>query len=129
MRSVLTLIVAAAGFWVLTAIPARQLLGGEWTYVYSGTAMLLCLVPAVLTLLWATRVAARDPQQVPLAVLGGTGVRMFGVLLVALLLVQKVPLYREEGGFLLWLVVFYLFTLAAEMHLLLSGRPRADEAV
>ncbi len=129
MRSVLTLIVATAAFWALSAIPARLILGGEWTYVYSGTAMLMCLVPGALTLLWANHAASKDPQQLALTWLAGTGVRLFGVLLLALVLFQLVPLYREESGFLLWMVVFYFFTLAAEMHLLLSGRPRVDEAV
>jgi threonine/homoserine/homoserine lactone efflux protein len=126
MRSVVTLVLGAALFWGLVAVPARHLLGGELTYVYSGTALLMCLIPGVVTLVWAGWSARHDPQQLPLVVLGATGVRMFGVLIAAWLLVQNVPLYREEGGFLYWLIVCYLFTLALEMYVLLSGRPRPD---
>jgi hypothetical protein len=35
-------------------------------------------------------------------------------------------LFRIESGFLIWLIVFYLFTLALEMYLLLQDRPRID---
>lgn len=128
MRSILTLIVAVLGFWALVSVPAHYLLGGELTYVYSGTAMLLCLVPAVLTMLWANSSAHLDPGHHSLIILGGTSVRMFGVLIVAFLLHRNVALYREEGGFLLWLVVFYMFTLAVEMNLLLANRPRTHQS-
>lgn len=129
MKPALALVIGAAVFWALVAVPVRYLFGGELTYLYSGTALLLCLVPGLLTLVWANWTAGKDPQQLPMVVLGATGVRLFGVLAVAFLLVQNVPLYREEGGFLYWLVVCYLFTLALEMYLLLSGRSRPDRSV
>lgn len=121
MKHALTLSAVCVLFWGLVAVPARYFLGGEWTYVYSGTAMLLCLLPGVATLLWAAHVARKDPRMLVFVALGATGVRLFGVSLAALLLVFKVPAFREERGFLLWLVVFYLFTLAVEMSLLLSA--------
>jgi hypothetical protein len=124
----LTLVSATVLFWVLVAIPVRYLLGGEWTYLYSGTAMLLCLVPGVLTMLWAIRAGQSDPQQQLLMVLGGTGVRLFGVLTVAYLLWQNVAVFHEEGGFLLWLVVFYMVTLAVELQLVLSSRAKMDSS-
>jgi hypothetical protein len=126
IKPVVTLIVGAALFWALVAVPAHYLFGGELTYVYSGTALLMCLVPAALTLAWASYSAKADPQQLPIVALGATGVRLFGVLILAWLLIQNVPLFREEGGFLYWLIVCYLFTLALEMYVLLSGRPRPD---
>lgn len=129
MRQVATLLFGAGIFWGLIAIPVRYLLGGELTYVYSGTALGLCLIPGIATLLWANWAARQDPEQFPITVLGATGVRLFGVLIVAFLLIQNVPLYRQEEGFLYWLVVCYSFTLALEMYLLLSNRTRQDRTV
>jgi hypothetical protein len=123
-QRLLTLIAGTVGLWVLTAIPVKHLGGGNLALVYSVTALLLCLVPGVLTLLWVGWTTSKNPQQLVLVALGSTGVRLFGVLLVGLLLVQMVPLYTEQNGFLLWLLVFYLFTLALEMVLLLKAAPR-----
>ncbi len=123
-QRVLTLIVSATAFWVLTAIPAKHLGGGNLALIYSGTAMLLCLVPGVVTLLWAGWFAGTNPQQLVLVALGSTGVRLFGVALAGLLLAQMVPLYQEQNGFLVWLLVFYLFTLTLEMVLLLRTTRR-----
>ena len=125
-QRLLILIVAAAAFWVLTAIPAKHLGGGNLALVYSGAAMLLCLVPGLLTLLWAGWVERTDPGQMPIMILGATGLRMFGVLATGILLLQTVPLFREQEGFLIWLIVCYLYTLALEMTLLLKGRSRPD---
>lgn len=62
----------------------------------------------------------------PIIILGATGLRMFGVLATGILLLQTVPLFREQEGFLIWLIVCYLYTLALEMTLLLKGRSRPD---
>ena len=124
MTARLLLLIGGAGaFWLLTALPARHLGGGDLAVAYSGTAALLCLVPAVVTLAWAGWAFRRDPQQQLTVVLGGSGVRLFGVLLVALLLTQYVPLY-QQGGFWTWLLINYLFVLALEMALVLGGRGR-----
>ena len=54
---------------------------------------------------------------------------MFGVLAVALILMTYVPLFAQ-GRFLIWLVVFYLFTLTLEMTLLLpDGQPRQQPLI
>src|SRR5437868_5807907 len=117
MARLMTLVSACSVFWALTALPVRYWTGGDLVLVYSGTAMLLCLVPGALTLVWAAFASRLHHDQLLVMVLGATGVRMFGVLLIALLLYLYVPLYRTEGGFLVWLMVFYLFTLALEMYL------------
>jgi hypothetical protein len=122
-RRLLLLAGATGLLWALTALPVWLLGGGgDRTLIHSGTALLLCLLPALLTLAWADWTSSRDPQQIVLVVLGGTGVRMFVVLLAGLLLVLLVPLFREGGWFLVWLLVFYLTTLTLEMTLLLKGR-------
>jgi hypothetical protein len=125
-QRVLLLIAGTALFWVLSAIPVRHLGGGELTLLYSATSLLLCLLPAVATLVWLDATARKDPSQVLLVVLGATGVRMFFVLVAGILLLFTVPLYREQSGFLMWLLVSYLFTLALEMTLLLKGWSRPD---
>jgi hypothetical protein len=125
-RRLLILIAGCAIFWLLVSIPAKHLGGGDLALVYSATAMLVCLLPGILTLLWADWAERTDPAQMPMMVLGATGMRMFGVLFAGFLLFQIVPLYREQDGFLIWLLVCYLFTLALEMTLLVKGRSRPD---
>jgi hypothetical protein len=122
-RRLLLLVAGALAFWVVVALPARWLGGGDHAVAYLGTALGLCLVPAAATLYWAGRVAGQDPQQLPLVVLGGTGVRLFGVLLAGMGLYYGVAFFRERPGFWVWLLLGYLFTLFLEMFLLLAGRP------
>lgn len=119
-RKIGLLILGAAIFWVLTGLPVKWVTGDEKTLVLSGAAMLLCLVPGVLTLVWAH--FATDGDQQTLMVLGSTGLRLFGVLAAALFLYWTVPPFEGSLAFLLWLVVDYLFTLAVELFLLLHPR-------
>jgi hypothetical protein len=89
----------------------------------SSTALGLCLVPTVLTMLWASWSSGQDPEQQVVAALGGTGVRMFFVLGVGLLLSSSVPYYQEHfRDFWIWVLLFYLATLALEMTLLVRAR-------
>jgi hypothetical protein len=121
----ITLLVAASMvFWLLVALAARIVFGSTTTAVYCGTALVLCLVPAIGTLALAWRARERSPEQVLLAVLGGTGVRMFFVLLAGLALFYGVPYFQEQAGFWYWVLIAYLFTLVVEVSLLLAGRPR-----
>jgi hypothetical protein len=126
MRRLLILIAGSLLFWALAAVPVTYLGGDDLAWVHSGTALLLCVVPAAATLAWLSWTQKQDAAQQLTALLGATGVRLFGVLLVALWLYSAVPLYRGQDGFLIWLIVCYLFTLALEMTLLLLGRPRPD---
>ncbi len=126
-QRILTLVTGASAFWVLTAVPAKHLGGGNLALIYSGTAMLLCLVPGVLTLLWVGWSGGKNPQMLVLVALGSTSVRLFGVALAGLLLVNMVPLFGEQEVFLIWLLVFYLFTLALEMVLLLKAARRPGQ--
>jgi hypothetical protein len=126
IRRLSLLVAGSLLFWVLAAVPVNYLGGGDVTWRFSGTALLLCLVPGLITLAWASRADGQDAGQQLTALLGATGVRLFGVLLVALYLYLDVPPYRGQDGFLVWLIVCYLFTLALEMTLLLKGRPRPD---
>jgi hypothetical protein len=112
------LIAGTLGLWVLLFFPARYL-GGQESAVYSLVAAVLCLVPASLTLVWATRAADRPADQ-HLRLLAGTGVRMLFVLGVGLGLSWAVPSFQQQS-FWIWLLIFYLFTLGLEM-VLLRGR-------
>ena len=118
---VLTLVVAAAALWALAALPARHFAGDD-SAIHGAAAVLLCLVPGVLTLIWAGRVARSDPRQLPLVALGASGVRMFVVAGAACVLYLLVPPFQAEVGFLVWVLVAYFVLLAVELWLLL-GRP------
>ena len=58
--------------------------------------------------------------------MGGTGLRLFVVAGGAYGLYQTVPFFAAHAGFLMWVGVFYLVTLALETGLSLAGRPGAD---
>jgi len=118
----LVLIGLTLAFWVLAALPARWLGGGDLALLYSGTAVLLCLVPGVVALLW-TGFSPPQPEQQLLATLASTGVRMFFVLGVTFLLLVNVDPYRGSVAFAIWVLVFYLCTLALETLLVLANRP------
>ena len=110
--------------WALAAYPAR--LGwGEVAVVYSATAAALCLVPTLVTLLWAGWAHRQSAEQQLLVTLGGTGVRMGVVLGVGLVLHFTVP-YFGQPSFWIWLLAFYLYTLAVEMVLVVKSQTAAD---
>jgi hypothetical protein len=125
IRRLLLLLSGTLAFWVLVGIPAR-LLGGDAALVYSGTALLLCLVPAAITLAWADRALQGTIDKQLVLVLGGTALRMITVLGAAWVLYEWVPAYRASGGFWIWVLVAYLFTLVLEMTLMLAGRPAQE---
>ena len=130
IRRLLFLLGGCAAFCLLVGLPARHLGGGDAAVVFIATALALCLLPAVITLLWGERALRQNVDQQLVMVLGGTGVRMAFVLLAGWALYQYVPYYQRQSGFLIWLAVCYLFTLALDMTLLLTGRPeREPEAV
>jgi hypothetical protein len=108
--------------WGAVAYPA-YLLGGESAVVFSAAAAGLCLVPALATLAWAEGVYRQSPEQYLLMVLGGTGVRLFAVLGGAVAL-NRALTYFQRPGFLPWVGLFYLLTLALEMTLMLAGRTK-----
>lgn len=124
MNRLFVFVVGTLVFWVLLAIPARMLWGDQMA-VYSGVAMLLCLVPSALTLVLSNATSNVSPEQQLIVVLGGTGLRMFIVLAGAWALYRWVPYFGEHATFWLWVIVFYLFTLLLEKLLLLAGRQTA----
>ena len=128
IRRLVILVCGSLGFWVLAAALAylvwedhRDLLLG-----YSATAFLLCLLPAVATMLWAHWALNQSPEHQLATILGGTGVRMFFVLGVGLLLTSQVA-YFQRQGFWMWLLVFYLVILTLEMILVAGSRSKAGQ--
>jgi hypothetical protein len=118
-------------FWAVLAGLAYlcwepMLAGSDLTYQaalgHSLVALLLCLVPAAATLAWASWGHDKSPEAQVAAVLGGSGVRMFFVLGAGMLLTSLVPSFQRPG-FWIWVLLFYLFTLALEMVLLVRARP------
>jgi hypothetical protein len=111
-----------AAFCLLVGLPARHLGGGDAALVYLATALALCLLPAVATLVYGERALRQSIDHQLILVVGGAGARMAFVLLAGWTLYQCVP-YYQQSRFLLWLAVAYLFTLALDMTLLLAGHP------
>lgn len=124
---VLTLITAAAAFWLAAGLPARYLGGGDEALVFSGVAVLLALVPGILVLVWVGLSSSLTPQQQTLAILGGTGVRMFAALLIAYVLHQNVDFFRRPA-FLLWVGAAYMFLLAVEVVLLVRAQQEQQKS-
>ncbi len=91
-------------FWVLAALPARSYLGEDAPYA-SGIALLICLVPAALTLAWTQWAQNRPPEQQLIAVMGGTGLRLVTVGLVGMIVFKSVPfLQPDEAHFWAWVI-------------------------
>jgi type IV secretory pathway VirB2 component (pilin) len=119
-RNLGLLIGVTLALWVLLMYPARWL-GVEEASLFSSVAVLLCLLPAAATLAWAHRSAQRSPEQYVMAALGGTVVRMAVVLGVGLSLYLGLPDFHRTS-FWIWVSVFYLFTLALEVILIVTSR-------
>jgi hypothetical protein len=126
IRRIGILIGSTVALWLLLGLPARNF-WHEAELVYSGVAAALCLVPTCATLAWSCWAWTQAPEMQMVAVLGGTGIRLFGVLAGAAALHSGVLYFRAHPGFWTWVLVFYLFTLALEIILLLSGRSPAEK--
>jgi hypothetical protein len=134
IRNLGVLVAGALAFWAALVALAYLVwdpvftdsrLSFEAALVYSVVALLLCLVPAALTMLWAGWGRTQAPAQQVAAALGGTGVRLFFVLGAGLLLTNLVP-YFHHPALWIWVMLFYLFTLALEVVLLVRGQAAAN---
>ena len=117
-RRMVLLVGGALAVWLVALYPAR-LLGGEITTLYATVAVALCLIPTAGTLAWTARAMDRAGEQQFLMVLGGTGIRMIFVLAVGLTIYGLFPVFQQPS-FWIWVLVFYLITLALEMFLLVG---------
>jgi hypothetical protein len=122
-RRILLLVAGSLTFWLLVSLPARRLGGGDHAVLLSATALGICLVPTLITLVWGHWAWRRSPEQQLIMAMGGMGLRMVFVLVAGWTLYQWVSYYQQQLSWWIWLLVFYLFTLALDMTLLLAGRP------
>jgi hypothetical protein len=120
MKDLLWLVGGTAAFWGLVTYPARLLWPDAPTFAWSTAAALMCLVPTALTLLWTRWAYRGQPDQQLLAVMGGTAVRMAFVVAAGLILFFSVEAFQAQR-FWIFVVVYYLFTLALEMVLIVRG--------
>ena len=127
MKKRLAILVGGSlALWWVLAYPAYHL-GGVPGLVSSAVALGLCLAPTVATLVWANWASGSSPEQQLLMVLGGTGVRMAFVLGSALIL-YCTEAYFQNMSFWMWILVFYLLTLALEIVLLVvPGRVSSSQ--
>jgi hypothetical protein len=114
-------------FWAAVAYPV-SLWAGETAWLLSAVAMGLCLLPAAATLVWMNRTASVDPTQQVYAWLGGTGIRLFFVGAAGVVLTRGIPDIFDTD-FLIWLLVFYLFTLALEVGLVLPRQGKDKPSI
>jgi hypothetical protein len=122
----LYLVAGTLTLWLLVALPARWLGGGDRVVLVTLALALLCLVPAAATLILGLGWLRGPAEQRLAVVFGGTAIRMPVVLGAAWALHANVELFGRQGGFWLWLALFYVLTLGLEVTLLVTGAPAAD---
>jgi len=121
---VLILVGATTVAALLTVLPLA-LLDDPRHAAAGALAVVLCLIPAVGTLLLAGAVGRGDPDRDTTVILVGIGLRFGGVVAGTFALgdvVTAAGIGRER--FAGWVVFFYLMTLTAESILLLRPDPR-----
>ncbi len=101
--------------WLVVALPAAALLGTT-ALIDTSVACGLCLLPMTATMLWCHWAFGGSPEQQLAAVMGGTSVRMLVVAGGSIGLFFAVAALHRPA-FLIWVVVFYLATLALEVIL------------
>jgi hypothetical protein len=115
-----------AVLWLL-ATPLAWAISPETGLLDVTVACLLCLAPMTATLLWCHYAFGSAPDQMLLAIMGGTSVRLIVVLAGSIGLFFTVEsLARPE--FLVWVVVFYLLTLSLEVVLVVRRQNAASGA-
>jgi hypothetical protein len=124
-QKVTLLAAGTLGFWLLVAYPAR-LVWGDAAVLFSAVAGLLCLVPAIASLVWAHGALKGKPVQQLAAVMGGMGLRMAVVLGAGMAFYFLVPDFHH-AAFWLWVVVFYLVTLALEVGLVVTRHSATEQ--
>ena len=125
----LVLIGSSLGCWIVAAAVA-VLTDGPGHWLPSGAAVLLCLLPAVGTLLLAGWTERRSPVEALGFLLMAPVVRLVVVIGAGVLLGAAVPALRAEPArFAFWGAGMYLVTLVAETTVLLAGTKPKGESV
>jgi hypothetical protein len=124
MRKLGLLVAGTGALWVLVLVPARMV-WGDRAVVESAVAAALCLIPMSLTLVWSIRAQGGSAEGQLAAAMGGTAIRLFVVILGAVVLYLSIE-ELNEASFMVWVVFFYLATLTLEIVLVLrhiAARP------
>jgi len=101
--------------WV-AGVLVTAALGLNTPFIVSISAVVLCLLPALATLVLAEKARSWPPHVQIAVLLGGTGIRMIAVAVAAVVLARSVAALDVETGFMRWVVGFYFVTLAAEAY-------------
>lgn len=109
--------------WAVAVVPA-SLAVGDHAVQESATAAALCLLPAVVTLIWSQQ-AGTSLEARLLSMVGGMGLRMVAVLAGGFGLTRLLPDWFDWTLWI-WLMAFYMFTLGLETTLLVKSK--ADTA-
>jgi hypothetical protein len=117
-RAVGQLAIATLVLWALSASAAYYGRGDE-VVAPSLPAVLLCLVPAALTLWWTMRAVGGAPDALLIAFVGGAFLRLVVVIGGSAALYLLVP-WCHQLVFWAWVLAFYLFTLGAETFLVMK---------
>ena len=114
-----------AGLWLILLYPAYRI--GKSDAVFGLTvSAILCLIPGWLVFLVASRY--RDARtQMPIVAIGGSVFRLVFILL-GMMVIQETRADLSFREFVLWLLVFYMATLAAETRLMLKGQAVSKDA-
>jgi hypothetical protein len=107
--------------WLLAAAGAFLLGGGLDAVLLAATALGICLVPALVTLVVIEKVSVKHPEMLGILTLAGTAIRIAAVGAAAVLLNWQVEFFRKDTWYI-WVVVFYLVTLALETAAIVTGR-------
>lgn len=127
IRRLAYLFVFGMALILLAGVPARMI-AGDLAFVFCGTAVMLCLVPGLISLALVGRLFSQDPSQAALGSLGASGIRMVLVLSVALFMYMQVPPFQGRASFLIWVAVIYMVFLATEVAILLQDAQSRGEA-
>src|SRR4029077_15914165 len=114
IRRLVLLIASCFAFWAIASLLAHNIWGGP-AIAYSAIAMAICLGPAAATLCWTHWAAKQAPDQQLTVLLGGTGLRLFAVLLGAFVLYSSIPFLHQDVMplFWTWVLASYMVTLTA----------------
>ena len=126
MRTQVGVLITGVVFaWMLVSYPAWRY-DRELGLLMSGSAALLCLIPAVVTFLWGLKAMTGSPSDRLRHAVFGMMLRMVVVLGGGMALYFGVPNF-ERPRFWLWVAGFYLGALALET-VLLNYAPQAKAA-
>ncbi len=124
-RRIGVLVSVTAGLWAVLSYPASRI-WGSGMFLHSAGAMLLCMLPAVATLILARPEIARSPARQLQLMVGSMAIRMAVVLGGGALLYFAMESFKADA-FWIWLAVFYLTTLAVETALIVGGLKSSGE--